>query len=281
MLIFSAHDREFVASLSRQGIEPSHRSSRDTARPPRAGAAYTAAIHGRRRPAMPPTPQPRILVVEDESAIADTLLYALESDSFIAEHVTLGAVALRRLCETPFDLVLLDVGLPDTNGFELCRQIRGFSDLPVLFLTARSDEIDRIVGLEIGADDYITKPFSPREVVARVRVVLRRLTPRTPPPDTPPSPLHVDLERARADYHGQRLTLTRYELLLLDTLAAQPERVFSRGQLMNAVWSAPKHATERTVDTHIKTLRAKLREVTPEHDPIRTHRGLGYSFKLN
>ena len=221
---------------------------------------------------------PRILVIEDEAAIADTLLYALHSEGFTAEHVTLGATGLQRLREAPFDLLLLDVGLPDANGFELCREVRRFSDLPVLFLTARADEIDRIVGLEIGADDYITKPFSPREVVARVRVVLRRLGGRAGAPAADDSALQVDLDKAQARYHGAPLTLTRYELLILQTLAAHPERVYSRAQLMHAVWTAPNHATERTVDTHIKTLRAKLRAVRPDADPIRTHRGLGYSF---
>lgn len=220
----------------------------------------------------------RILIVEDETPIADTLLYALQSEGFQAEHVVLGQVALARLQAEPFDLAILDVGLPDTHGFELCRQIRASHDLPVLFLTARADEIDRIVGLEIGADDYITKPFSPREVVARVRVVLRRLQPRPSTLGRPSEHLLVDLERATAHYHGQPLDLTRYELLLLHTLASHPERVYSRAQLMDAVWVAPGHATERTVDTHIKTLRAKLRAIAPAADPIRTHRGLGYSF---
>jgi two-component system catabolic regulation response regulator CreB len=231
---------------------------------------------------MSASPKHRILIVEDEAAIADTLLYALHSDGFDAEHVALGRNALDRVRAEAFDLVLLDVGLPDMHGFELCRALRQQADVPVIFLTARNDEIDRIVGLEIGADDYITKPFSPREVVARVRVVLRRLRPRAEAADTtpgpPPAALQIDLARAQARYHGQALALTRYELHLLHVLAAHPARVFSREQLMAAVWTDPNHATDRTVDTHIKTLRAKLRAVAPEADPIRTHRGLGYAY---
>lgn len=223
---------------------------------------------------------PRILIIEDEAAIADTLLYALESEGHVVEHVTLGQAGLARLRESAFDLVLLDVGLPDGNGFELCRQIRAGSDLPVLFLTARGDEIDRIVGLEIGADDYITKPFSPREVAARVRVVLRRVSraPGPPSPAVEDAVLRIDADQASASYRGQPLALTRYELLLLQTLVAHPGRVYSREQLMAAVWVAPKHATERTVDTHVKTLRAKLHAIDAASEPIRTHRGLGYSY---
>jgi two-component system catabolic regulation response regulator CreB len=224
---------------------------------------------------------PRILIIEDETAIADTLLYALDTEGYAAEHCTLGEAGLARLREQSFDLVLLDVGLPDANGFDLCRRLRGFCDVPVIFLTARADEIDRVVGLEIGADDYVTKPFSPREVVARVRVVLRRLS-RTPrEADTPADGLfHVEADKARISYRGRVLDLTRYEFLILKHLVAHPERIYSRGQLMEALWAAPDHAMERTVDTHIKTLRAKLRAVCPEPDPIRTHRGLGYSLSL-
>jgi two-component system catabolic regulation response regulator CreB len=225
---------------------------------------------------------PRILIIEDETAIADTLLYALGTEGYAAEHCTLGEAGLSRLRQEAFDLVLLDVGLPDANGFDLCRRLRAFSDVPVIFLTARADEIDRVVGLEIGADDYVTKPFSPREVVARVRVVLRRLarTPREADLPVDASPFHVEADKARIHYRGRLLDLTRYEFLILKHLLAHPERIYSRGQLMEALWAAPDHAMERTVDTHIKTLRAKLRAVWPEADPIRTHRGLGYSVSL-
>lgn len=226
---------------------------------------------------------PKILLIEDETAIADTVLYALSTEGFEAEHVTLGEAGLAALRERAFDLAVLDVGLPDANGFDLCRQLRTFSDIPVIFLTARASEIDRVVGLEIGADDYLTKPFSPRELVARIRVILRRLAKPGnghPTPEATGSAFRIDADQARIWFHGAILDLTRYEYLLLKTLLAQPERVFSREHLLQQVWTAPEHTLDRTVDTHIKTLRAKLRSAHADSDPIRTHRGLGYSLTL-
>jgi len=224
---------------------------------------------------------PRILLIEDETAIADTVLYALSTEGFEAQHVTLGSAGLQALHATPFDLVVLDVGLPDASGFEICRQLRTYSDVPVIFLTARAGEIDRVVGLEIGADDYLTKPFSPRELVARIRVILRRTARQGSGvgEQAAPNLFHVDEEKARISHGQQPLDLTRYEFLLFKTLLAQPERVFSREQLMQQVWTAPDHSLERTVDTHIKTLRAKIK-ASGAPDPIRTHRGLGYSCSL-
>jgi two-component system catabolic regulation response regulator CreB len=217
-----------------------------------------------------------ILIVEDELAIADSIAYALRTDGFTPVHVSLGAQALAAMRGdgTAPALIVLDVGLPDMNGFEVCRQLRQFSDVPVIFLTARSDEIDRIVGLEIGADDYVTKPFSPRELVARIRVVLRRLAP------APPSPPRFEVrpEEARILYRGQALDLTRYEYLLLKTLVERPGHVLSRALLMDRVWADAPDTLERTVDAHVKSLRAKLRAVDPDADPIQTHRGMGYSF---
>jgi two-component system catabolic regulation response regulator CreB len=222
---------------------------------------------------------PRILIVEDEPAIADTLIYALTSEGFQPEHVTLAQEALRRLRGEVFALAILDIGLPDGNGFDLCRELRRFSEVPVLFLTARHDEIDRIVGLEIGADDYVTKPFSPREVAARVRVILRRVRAEGDVAATgQPMPFGVDAHAGRIRFHGQVLDLTRYEYLLLKLLLEHPERIFSREQLLELVWTEPQAVFDRTVDTHIKTLRAKLRAVDPASDPIRTHRGLGYCY---
>lgn len=219
-----------------------------------------------------------ILIVEDEAAIADAVAYALERDGFHPQRCALGQEALARLKAGSFALVILDVGLPDLSGFEVCRRLRTFSDLPVLFLTARSEEVDRIVGLEIGGDDYVLKPFSPRELVARVRVILRRLEPKRLPPGPVPV-FQVDEARRCVAFQGQALELTRYEYLLLKTLLASPGRVFTRTQLMESVWSAAEESTERTVDAHVKTLRAKLRAVDPEADPILTHRGVGYSLE--
>jgi len=217
-----------------------------------------------------------ILLVEDESAIADTVIYALETEGFQTKWHTLGQAALADLQQGgEYALVILDVGLPDANGFDICKQIRRFSDVPVIFLTARNQEIDRIVGLEIGADDYMSKPFSPRELSARVKAILKRVKPGL----TVESDCEfiIDHHRASIRYHGQQLELTRYEYLILKMLLQQPERVYSRVQIMNTVWNEPEASLERAVDTHIKTLRTKLRNINGDSDPIKTHRGLGYS----
>jgi two-component system catabolic regulation response regulator CreB len=222
-----------------------------------------------------------ILIVEDEVAIADNLSYALATDGFTPKHVTLGQAALDLLqtgAAKEIALIVLDVGLPDLNGFEVCRRLRQFCNTPVIFLTARSDEIDRIVGLEIGADDYVTKPFSPRELVARIRAVLRRQI-------APANVIAVDVERfelraeeARILYFGHLLNLTRYEFLLLKTLLERPGQLFSRAQLMDLVWSNSINTMDRTVDTHIKSLRAKLKAINENDEAIQTHRGMGYSI---
>ncbi len=220
-----------------------------------------------------------ILIVEDETAIADTLAYALTTDGFSPHHVTLGQAALDflRSAESPRPaLIVLDVGLPDMSGFEVCRRLRQFSDTPVIFLTARSDEIDRIVGLEIGADDYVTKPFSPRELVARIRAVLRRLQANNPV--TAITQFELRTDEGRVSYYGQNLLLTRYEYLLLKTMIDRPGHLFSRAQLMDLVWTNAPETLERTVDAHVKALRAKLRLINSEDDPIQTHRGMGYSL---
>ncbi len=220
-----------------------------------------------------------ILIVDDEPAIADTLAYALRADGFSVDHCLLGGDALERLAAKQHDLVVLDVGLPDLNGFDVCRALRRHSNIPVLFLTARSDEIDRIVGLELGGDDYVAKPFSPREVVSRIRAILRRLDrePRVSAVNPEKSPIfQVDRESLRIAYHGQWLNLTRYEYLLLALLLDRPGRILSRQQIMENVWQDGGESLERTVDTHIKTLRGKLRAVA-EAEVIVTHRGLGYS----
>ncbi|MDH4582771.1 two-component system response regulator CreB [Pseudomonas sp. BN415] len=222
---------------------------------------------------------PHILIVEDEAAIADTLIYALEADGNATTWLSLGGPALELLRQQAVDLVILDVGLPDTSGFELCKTLRRFSEVPVLFLTARNAEIDRVVGLEIGADDYVVKPFSPREVAARVRAILKRTAPRDPTPAlVADGPFRVDGERVRIHYHGQLLGLTRHEFRLLQTLLEQPERVFSREQLLDALGVSADAGYERNIDSHIKSLRAKLRQVAPAAEPIQTHRGLGYSY---
>ncbi len=224
-----------------------------------------------------------ILIVDDEPAISDTLAYALRADGFAAESCTLGGQALARLADGTHDLVVLDVGLPDMSGFDVCRALRRHSDIPVLFLTARSDEIDRIVGLELGGDDYVAKPFSPREVVSRIRAILRRLRPERLATGAAPTfengPVFtVDRNSLRIAFHGTWLNLTRYEYLLLALLLERPGRILSRPQIMESVWQDGGESLERTVDTHIKTLRGKLRALRPDDEVIVTHRGLGYSI---
>jgi two-component system catabolic regulation response regulator CreB len=221
---------------------------------------------------------PHILIVEDEAAIADTLIFALQSEGFSTTWLSLAEPALAQQQRAPADLLILDVGLPDISGFEACKRLRRFSDVPVIFLTARSEEIDRVVGLEIGADDYVVKPFSPREVAARVKAILKRMAPRETAAVAAQGPFQVDSERVQIHYHGQLLSLTRHEFRLLHSLLAQPERVFSREQLLDGLGVAADVGYERTIDSHIKSLRAKLRQVAAEAEPIQTHRGLGYSY---
>lgn len=222
--------------------------------------------------------KPTILVVEDEPAIADTIQYALESEGFRCQRLEVGAGVVEVLDRQPVALVVLDIGLPDMSGIEVCRRIRQRHDVPVIFLTARGGEVDRVVGLELGADDYVIKPFSPRELAARAKAVLRRAQRGNGTP--PPSPAFVlDEERRHISYFGTPLELSRYEYKLLCVLLKKPGRVYSRDQLLDLVWDAPEASLDRTVDAHVKNLRAKLRDIRPDLDPIATHRGTGYSLK--
>jgi two-component system, OmpR family, catabolic regulation response regulator CreB len=218
-----------------------------------------------------------VLIIEDESAIADTLIYACHEANIQTTHCLLGHQGIELIKSQPFDFIILDVGLPDMSGFDVCRAIRETSQVPILFLTARNHEIDRIVGLEIGADDYVTKPFSPREIVARIHAILRR-SQATLLQQEAPQAFVVDEEALRIHYMGQLLSLTRYEYLLLKILIQQPNRVYSRNQLMDLVWVSAEDTLERTVDAHIKTLRSKLRAIDAQTSAIVTHRGMGYSL---
>lgn len=233
-----------------------------------------------------------ILVVDDEPAIAETVEYALTEEGFKVIVAETGQEALEFFEARKPNLVILDVGLPDILGFDVCREIRKTSNTPVLFLTAREGEIDRVVGLEIGADDYIVKPFSPRELTARVKAVLRRFDATSganqssgdSSSDQPESGrrfgrITIDEMRMKATLDSTDLGLSRYELGILRVFIEQPGRVFNRDQLMDAVWDEPEAAADRTVDAHIKTLRGKFRQIDSEFDPIVTHRGLGYSLK--
>ena len=225
-------------------------------------------------------PAPRILLIEDEPGIADTVVYALNTEGFEAFWERTGSAGLACFRQQLPDLVILDIGLPDANGFDLCRTLRAEASVPVIFLTARHQEIDRVVGLEIGADDYVVKPFSPRELTARVRAVLRRSQPDTeghPSSAHAIGPFHLDEAACLIHYLDTPLNLSRYEYRLLQVLLHAPLRVYSRDQLLDLAWDGAD-SVDRTVDTHIKTLRAKLRAVDATRNPIRTHRGLGYSL---
>lgn len=228
--------------------------------------------------------KPKILVVEDEPSILDNILYSLETEGFDPRGCATAGGAREALRGNKFALVILDIGLPDSSGFEFCKKIRKTSDVPIIFLTARASEVDRVVGLEIGGDDYVVKPFGPRELSARVKAVLRRFQPAQPAlhPGEGSVESHgfrIDEERAQISFHRQRLTLSGTEFRLLRVLCRHPGHVYSRTQLMEAAWEDPGAALERTVDAHIKTLRAKLKEIRPEADPIETHRGFGYSLR--
>lgn len=220
-----------------------------------------------------------ILVIEDEPSIADNITYALKFESFDYTWTTLGHEGIELLTKEEFDLVILDVGLPDLNGFEVCKRIRETSEVPIIFLTARGEEIDRVIGLEIGADDYVVKPFSPRELVARVKAILKRSQPSVAKNSQEQHRFVIEADKHLIKYCGQRLELTAYEFGILNTLLSQPERVFSREQLMKIIWSSPEESFDRVIDTHIKTIRVKLRNINRDDNTITTHRGIGYSAK--
>ena len=263
----------------------------------------------------------RVLVVEDEPSIVDNVVFGLKQEGFEVEAVGTGVEAIERLRGSMlgsgggsvsrsategngvagFSLVVLDVGLPDTTGFEVCKEIRRFSEVPIVFLTARNEEIDKILGLEIGGDDYMVKPFSVRELAARVKVILRRSAAagtvarlgsaggetvgitgvvRKVYGEKRYGDFELDEDRYQIAYCGVGLSLTRYEFRLLKLLVKSAGRVLSREQLMYQVWEEPEASGERTVDAHIKVLRSKLRGIDGEKDPIKTHRGVGYSLEI-
>jgi two-component system catabolic regulation response regulator CreB len=223
---------------------------------------------------------PKILLIEDEPSIADTVIYALRTENFHPLWRATGRDGIEAVRSEHPALVILDIGLPDQNGLDVYREIQALAPCPVIFLTARAAEVDRIVGLEIGADDYVTKPFSPRELTARVKAVLRRPGMQSTSA-AGESPFLVDSQKLQITYYGEMLALSRYEYRLIKVLIEHPGRVFSRAQLLDLAWDAPEHRLDRTVDTHIKTLRAKLATIRPGETAIKTHRGFGYSLQLN
>lgn len=226
-----------------------------------------------------------LLLLEDDPAIAETVVYALGREGFEVEHVMLVGEAERRLRDATQRwpaAAIFDVGLPDGSGLDLCRRLRqaggALQALPVLMLTARAEEIDRVLGLELGADDYLTKPFSPRELCARVRALIRRAQLSTPSSALSEPLLVCDEAGQRIRCGGHWLPLTRRELGLLTLLLRHPGRIWPREALLDAVWGQDADSTDRTVDTHVKTLRGKLRDAGAPADLIVTHRGLGYAI---
>ncbi len=219
----------------------------------------------------------RILIVEDEPKLASLAADYLTAAGFLAETAASGEDVVKRVRRNPPNLLLLDLMLPGKNGLDICREIRAFSSLPIIMVTARVEEIDRLLGLELGADDYICKPYSLREMIARVKAVLRRLGPARPA--GPATGLKIDEAGFQAGFHGRALDLTPAEFRLLRLFASSPGRVFSRDQLLRGAYEDDRVVTDRSIDTHIKNLRRKLRDAAPDTDPIASVYGVGYKYQ--
>ncbi len=219
-----------------------------------------------------------ILIVEDESKLAKVLADYLEKDDFTTAHLINGDEVVDWVKKNKPDLILLDLMLPGANGKDICKEVRSFSAVPIIMVTAMIDEIDRLIGLELGADDYICKPFSPKEVVARVKAVLRRMD-----PDffnqSDMDEFNINHDAFSISIRGKKLDLTPVEFRMLEMFMSQPGRVYNRDQILNNVFDDGRIVLDRTVDTHIKNLRQKLKEAIPEKDFIRSIYGIGYSFE--
>ena len=216
-----------------------------------------------------------ILIVEDEPKLASLLQDYLKQSSFSSNIIDNGNNVIEYIKQQPPKLMLLDIMLPGRDGIDIMRELRGFSSLPVIMVTAKVEEIDRLLGLEFGADDYICKPFSPREVVARVKAVLRRFEPQ----QITDSPLKIDEDRFEASLNGQLLNLTRTEFNLLQRLSKHTGHVFSRDRLIDGIYEDHRIVTNRTVDSHIKNLRHKLQQLMPEQEFIHSIYGVGYKYE--
>ena len=221
----------------------------------------------------------KVLVVEDDPRISDVLEYALKAEGYDVQKAQRGREGIELAQRSAPALIVLDVGLPDIDGFEVCRSVRKFSDVPVIFLTSRSDEIDRVVGLEIGGDDYVVKPFSPRELLARIKAIRRRHDRAVPAPAGTPveaelryGPITIDPEKFRVRSGHREIALTAQEFKLLELLVRHPGRVFTRAQVLNRAWGDGGLVTDRTIDVHVKSLRKKFGKL----DFIETVRGIGY-----
>ena len=224
----------------------------------------------------------RVLVVEDEESFSDALSYMLRKEGFEVSVAPTGTSTLTQFDRTGADIVLLDLMLPEMSGTEVCRQLRQRSAVPIIMVTARDSEIDKVVGLEIGADDYVTKPYSPRELVARIRAVLRRQSPE--PVDAigatlSAGPVRMDVERHVVTVSGESVPLPLKEFELLEMLLRNTGRVLTRGQLIDRIWGADYVGDTKTLDVHVKRLRSKLEKDPSNPQHLVTVRGLGYKFE--
>lgn len=226
----------------------------------------------------------RVLIIEDEKAIADTITYALSTEGLDPVWAATGNEGLEIYGNEHIDLIIIDIGLPDINGFELIKKIRKNSNIPVIFLTARSEELDKVLGLELGADDYVTKPFSPRELCARVKTNLRRQnieisTRKTAQVNDTDAIFTIDENKKQITYYDHKLDLSFVEYKILSLLIRKPGWVYTREMFLEQVWDDSPEVFDRTVDAHIKSIRAKLKAINKQIDPIVTHRGFGYSLR--
>ncbi len=219
-----------------------------------------------------------VLIVEDEKKLANILIEYLQKDGFQTKHIAIGSEVIPWVKGHNPDLILLDLMLPEINGKEICQEIRTFSSIPIIMVTAMVEEIDRLIGLELGADDYICKPFSPKEVTARVKAVLRRSDPDYIK-NSQSRGFEVNQDQYSITLAGQKLDLTPVEFRLLSMFIEYPNRVYNRDQILNNVFDDGRIVLDRTVDTHIKNLRQKLQAVNAKSDYIRSIYGIGYSFE--
>jgi DNA-binding response OmpR family regulator len=231
-----------------------------------------------------PDASPTILLVDDEDSVRKVLAFPLERDGYTVVQAADGQEALERFAAQPVDLVVLDIMLPRLDGLEVCKRLRATSQVPIIMLTARDDELDKVIGLELGADDYITKPFSIREFRSRVRALLRRArTTQAPGPTDEERIEHdglvIDVPRRVVEVRGKPVQLTYVEFELLRTLAQHPGRVFSRRMLLEALWKSADYRDPRTIDVHVRHLREKLEQEPREPEYILTVRGVGYRFR--
>jgi two-component system response regulator BaeR len=221
----------------------------------------------------------RILVVEDEPRLAELLRDYLKAAGYEADLLLEGSGAVAWIRDNTPALVLLDLMLPGKDGLSICREVRAFSDVPIIMTTARVEEIDRLIGLELGADDYVCKPYSPREVVARVKAVLRRSAQRADPEPGSAGPLNLNQDSLRVQAEGREIELTAVEFALLQTLYRAPGRILSRNQLMDRIYDDHRIVSDRTIDSHVKKLRRKLEELLPERELIHSVYGVGYRYE--